>query len=204
MGWWGQWTGGHSSAWWPWLCFRMLWQAKAGSGYKSYLIKDINGNVFTTEARCLNGWTGNFQQLLNWPPAQVDEDLLNTSSMKTNNNSNSLTSPVTADEVRAAPRSVKNGHALGVCPSLLNSQKLVKKALFSGWFTSSAKFGIHKELLDYSRWGVILPFWKCKGDKLICSNDRGITLFSVLGKLFTCNLLSMGLPAIHSKCQPQT
>ena len=75
-------------------------------------LPDINGDVLMTKAECPNHWAEHFQWLLNWPPPQVDEDLLNTNSLETNNSSNNLTSPVTAAEVL---RSLKNGHTLEVC-----------------------------------------------------------------------------------------
>lgn len=50
---------------------------------------------------------------------------------------------------------------------------------------------------DWTR-GVILPFCKRKGDRLVCGNHRGITLLSIPGKLFTRILLTRALPAIRS------
>ena len=55
---------------------------------------------------------------------------------------------------------------------------------------------------DWTR-GIILPFWKNKGERLQCGNYRGITLLSIPGKLFTRVLLARALPAIRSKRRPQ-
>ncbi|KAI8518875.1 hypothetical protein Bbelb_021320 [Branchiostoma belcheri] len=62
---------------------------------------------------------------------------------------------------------------------------------------------ILEKLPDDWRRGIILPFWKRKGDQLVCSNHRGITLLSIPGKLFTRILLSRTLPAIRSRRRPQ-
>ena len=43
---------------------------------------------------------------------------------------------------------------------------------------------IKKTIPDDWRRGIILPFWKNKGNKEVCSNNRGITLLSIPGKLF--------------------
>ena len=182
---------------------RMSWQAKTGPGYKSYLIKDINGNVLSTEAKCLCHWAGYFQQLLNQSPPQADEDLLIISSVETSNSSNSLTSPVTAAEVRTALRSLKIGHPLGVCSITTKLIKTDRESLIQWLVHIINQVWIHEELSDDWRWGVILPFWKCKGDKLICSNHRDITFLSMPEKLFMCILLSRDVHAIHSRHQPQ-
>jgi len=55
---------------------------------------------------------------------------------------------------------------------------------------------------DWTR-GIILPFWKRKGDKLVCSNHRGITLLFIPSKVFTRVLLGRSLPAIRSCRRPQ-
>ena len=82
----------------------MFQDALTSLDYKSYLIKDINIIVLMTEAECLNCWAKHFQQLLNQPPPQADEDLLNTDSTETNNSSVSFTSLFTA-----TISSLKNG-----------------------------------------------------------------------------------------------
>lgn len=48
------------------------------------------------------------------------------------------------------------------------------------------------------------PFWKQKGDKLVCSNHRAITLLSlsILGKLYTRILISRAFPAFPSDANP--
>ncbi|GAB1609994.1 hypothetical protein Ahia01_001285300 [Argonauta hians] len=42
--------------------------------------------------------------------------------------------------------------------------------------------------------GVILPFWKHKGDRQVCSYFRGITLLSIPGKIFSRILLMRAIP----------
>ena len=47
------------------------------------------------------------------------------------------------------------------------------------------------------RKGIILPFWKRKGDALTCSNHRGITLLSIPGKTFARVVINRAIPAMH-------
>ena len=50
---------------------------------------------------------------------------------------------------------------------------------------------------DWRR-GIILPFWKNKGNKDVCSNHRGITLLSIPGKLFAMIILERIRPTFHN------
>uniref|UniRef100_A0A8C5EH51 Uncharacterized protein n=1 Tax=Gouania willdenowi TaxID=441366 RepID=A0A8C5EH51_GOUWI len=87
---------------------------------------------------------------------------------------------ITPKEVKAALRK-------------LNNKKLLK---FGGdcmfeWLTNIFNHvgGTERLPCEWTR-GVILPFWKRKGDRLFCGNHRGITLLSIPGKLFTRILLT--------------
>ena len=57
---------------------------------------------------------------------------------------------------------------------------------------------IKKSIPDDWRRGIILPFWKNKGNKEVCSNHRGITLHSISGKLFAMILLERIRPTFHN------
>ena len=53
---------------------------------------------------------------------------------------------------------------------------------------------IKKTIPDDWRRGIILPFWKNKGNKEECSNHRDKTLLSIPGKLFAIILLERITP----------
>ena len=57
---------------------------------------------------------------------------------------------------------------------------------------------IKKTIPDDWRRGIILPFWKNKGNKEVCSNHRCITLLSIPGKLFAMILLERIRPTFHN------
>ena len=65
------------------------------------------------------------------------------------------------------------------------------------------KVWVEEQLPEDMTRGIILPFWKHKGDRLICSNHRGITLLSIPGKLFTLILLARAIPAVRSRRCPE-
>ncbi|GAA6077119.1 gamma-aminobutyric acid receptor subunit alpha-2-like [Tachysurus ichikawai] len=153
--------------------FSLLRQAHNGPRIKTALVKDSDGNLIATEANCLERWKEHFSLLLQHGTFPADP----TISLAANAAAPSVvcsTSPVTSEEVRAALGKLNNRKAPGI-------------------------YAITAEMLR----GVILLFWKRKGDRLVCSNHRGITLLSIPSKLFTRILLTRALPAIRSSRRPQ-
>lgn len=55
---------------------------------------------------------------------------------------------------------------------------------------------------DWTR-GVNSVYWKHEGYRLICSNQRGITPISILGKPLMKILLLHAFSSIRSTCRPQ-
>ena len=54
---------------------------------------------------------------------------------------------------------------------------------------------------DWGR-GIILPFWKRKGDALTCSYHRDITLLSIPGKTFAWVVINRAIPVMNHHCRP--
>ena len=85
--------------------FWILWQAKTGPRSINYLIKNLNGDVLTTEAECLDCWEKNFQLLLNHPTPQGNDDLPNKPA--SNDYTDTCIQPVTKAELAAALKHLK-------------------------------------------------------------------------------------------------
>ncbi|CAH1233298.1 Hypp676 [Branchiostoma lanceolatum] len=176
-----------------------LRQAKAGPRQRSFLIKDSSGNIISTEADCIHRWKEHFSQLLNHPPVPEDPTLAEEANATDGSNPDCLTAPVTPDEVKAALKKLKNGKAPGICNLTAEMLKAGDNHMIQ-WLTQIINHvWILEKLPDDWRRGIILPFWKQKGDQLVCSNHRGITLLSIPGKLFTRILLTRAIPAIRSR-----
>ncbi|GAA6104692.1 SLAIN motif-containing protein 1-like [Tachysurus ichikawai] len=182
--------------------FSLLRQARNGPRIKTALVKDSDGNLIATEANCLERWKEHFSLLLQHGTSPANR----TISLAANAAAPSVvcsTSPVTPEEVRAALGKLNNRKAPGICAITAEMLKSGGKSIVE-WLT-----GIFNEVWETERlpsdWtrGVILPFWKRKGDRLVCGNHRGITLLSIPGKLFTRILLTHALPAIRSRRRPQ-
>ena len=77
----------------------------------------------------------------------------------------------TAAKGGAAMRSLKNSHAPGICSITVELCKTGGECL-TQWPTHIINHvWVDEEVLDDWRHGVILPFWKHKGAKLICSDQ---------------------------------
>ena len=179
-----------------------LRQVRADPNIRSSLVKDNNNNILTSEDDCLRRWKEHFEALLSHPP--VPEDLGPEVDENNNDpNPDCSTELVTVAEVRAALKKLKAYKAPGIC-------SITAEMLKSGgdniilWLTHIINHvWVQERLPDDWRRGIILPFWKRKGDRMICSNHRGITLLSIPGKIFTRILLTRALPAIRSCRRPQ-
>ena len=183
--------------------FRLLRRAKAGPRQRSFLVKDSSGEVLSTEEDCVNRWQEHFSQLLNHPPIPEDPILSQAANSPIAPNAECPTSPVSLAEVKAALKKLKNAKAPGICSITAEMLKAGGDNM-SRWLTQIINFvWVHERLPDDWRRGIILPFWKRKGDQLVCSNHRGITLLSIPGKLFTRILLTRAIPAIRSNRRPQ-
>jgi len=143
-----------------------------------------------------------FSNLLHHPAVSLGRDP-EASSHAAEPSLECSTDPVTVDEVKKAVQLLKNNRAPGI-------SKITSEMLKAGgnniirWLTHIINEDWHSENLpeDWTR-GIILLFWKRKGDKLVCTDHRGITLLSIAGRVFTHILLSSSLPAIRCYRRPQ-
>ena len=97
--------------------------------------------------------------------------------------------PPSLTEVRVAISKLKGGKAAGFCGIPAELLKFGGDAMARGLHTVLTAIWqsgtIPPDLLK----GVVIPFWKGKGDRWDCGNHRGITLLSVPGKVLALILL---------------
>ncbi len=182
--------------------FSLLRQARNGPRITTALVKDSNGNLIVTEANCLERWKEHFSLLLQHGTSPADPAISLAANAVALSTACSI-DPVTPEEVRAALKKLNNRKAPGICAITAEMLKSGGESIVE-WLTHIFNEVWETERLpsDWTR-GVILPFWKRKGDRLVCGNHRGITLLSIPGKLFTRILLTRALPAIRSSRRPQ-
>ena len=138
---------------------------------------------------CVCRWKDHFNDLLNKPCDATDAELQRDVEQATPD-ADSHTDLVTS--------SLKNRRAPGICSI---TAELLKKGGDSmiKWLAYIINIvWIKKTIPDDWRRGIILPFWKNKGNKEVCSNHRGITLLSIPGKLFAMILLERIRPTFHN------
>jgi hypothetical protein len=174
--------------------YRLLSPASRPTNHIS-TVKDKHGNCLTSKDDCLGRWKEHFETLLNKPPAPPNHE-----AQVAADDAEPLpcdTAPVTPDEVRKALGRLKTGRAAGIC-NITVEMLLAGGETMVKWLTVIINcVWVEEKLPDDWRRGIILPFWKHKGDRLECSNHRGITLLSIPGKLFACILLNRSLPAVR-------
>ena len=126
-------------------------------------------------------WQEHFSELLNQPLTPPTEELIDRAN-HTNDCPLCTTDDITPEEVRKALGQLKNARASGICTITAELLKNGGEAVVT-WLTKIFNHIWSTEQIpeDWHK-GIILPFWKRKGDALTCSNHRGITLLSIPGK----------------------
>ena len=132
----------------------------------------MTSGVLPTEAKCLDHWAEHFQQLLNFPPSEGNDDLPNKPS--SNDYPDTFIQPVTKAEVAAALEYLENDHNPGICSIMAELLKTGRASLTHWPAHIINEVWIRKELPDDLRYRVILPFWKHKDDKLLCSITKAL------------------------------
>ena len=156
-----------------------------------------DGTRLTNTKDCLCSWKYHFNDLLNKPCDAADAELQRDADQATPN-ADSHTDPVTSREVELCLKRLKNRRAPGICSI---TAALLKKGGDSmiKWLAYIINIvWIKKIIPDDWRRGIILPFWKNKGNEEVCSNHRDITLLSIPGKLFAMILLECIRPTFHN------
>ena len=147
-------------------------------------IKARNGMSLTTEREQLERWKEHFSEILNQNEPDTSCDLGNEHARDMLNVN---LSDISLEEVRSALRKLKNNKAAGaddIQPELLrHGGKTLEMELLHLF----KNFGNKKESQRDWDQGVIVTIPK-KGDLSDCNSWRGITLLSILGKVF-CTIL---------------
>lgn len=162
---------------------------KSGENHQPLLCKDSNGDVLADEVRCLARWTEYFQHLLNREAAspQYRQTRLRTSQQQPQ----PFVAEPSLEEVEHVVNKIKNNKSPGSDNLSGELFKYGGAALLSQLHELILMIWRGEEMPSEWKLGIICPVYK-KGDKLDCSNYRGITLLNAAYKVFT-NILHQRL-----------
>ncbi|XP_072028338.1 uncharacterized protein [Amphiura filiformis] len=153
--------------------------------WRASQIRDVNGNIIKDEAARLQRWSEYFKGLLN---ADEPEETIDFSVFTQAEELNINMDPPVREEVDKALGLLKRNKAPGVdniTPEILKDGGDVIRE----WLLRICQH-VWKNEVTPAEWGkgIILPLPK-KGDLSYCSNNRGITLIDIAGKVFSTILL---------------
>ena len=154
-------------------------------------IKDKDGNVLTEEEKIKDRWKENYADLYNMPGPSDTSIIQTIPSTQTED-----TEPdILKEEVATALKHLKEGKAAGFDGISAEEMKA------TGEIGIDVIHKLCRQIWESEQipndWGkaVIVPIFK-KKDKLDCANYRGISLLSLVGKVF-CSI-------IHSRMKKKT
>ena len=166
---------------------KMFWKevrrVKMGEEKKSEKMKDANGNMLMTEEEVNGRWANYFESLLN-----VTDD--REARVTAVGNGRRMPGGVKCDdeieyeEVYEAVRKMKGGKSAGIDEIVAEYLKKGGVAMIE-WLVRMFN-GCFREGRIPREWksACIVPIYKGKGDRCECSNYRGISLLSVVGKVY--------------------
>lgn len=150
-------------------------------------IKDENGKIITHEDKIMERWKQYFQKLLssddNYYERQTSRLAEETKKNIRETRKKENTHEITMDELEFAIRKMKIGKAPG------HDNITSEMIKYAGEYGKEKLRLVLNKALESEKvpqdWqtGIIIPIYK-KGDSRECANYRGITLLSVVGKLY--------------------
>ena len=135
------------------------------------MIKDVDGNVMTSEEKILQRWKEYFEDLMNIENAR-DRRLEEVDEL------NQEVQRISGEEVKKVMKRMKGGKAVGPDQIPVEAWRSLGE-MAVGWLTE-----LFNRILDGERmpeeWrkSVLVPIFKNKGDVQSCNNYRGIKLMS--------------------------
>ena len=166
---------------------KMFWKEvkriRKGESKKEECVKDINGEVLSERKQVLGRWGEYFEGLLNVTEERRAE-IAAVGGGRMPRRGRSMNEAIGKIEVRAAIKRLKAGKAAGmdgIAGECIRSggEALVEwlVRLLNGCFESGCVPGDWKS-------ACIVPLYKGKGDTRECGSYRGISLLSVVGKVY--------------------
>ena len=160
--------------------YRKVNEIKKGYSQQPLLCKDKSGLVLAEEERCIRRWAEYFKELLNPNNPPVLDDEANDLPFHT---AQPFIAEPTLQEVEDEILKLKNFKAPGIDNLPGELFKCGGNALCMEMHELIMRVWNGEEIPDEWKTGILCPIYK-KGDKLECSNYRGIALLNIAYKIF--------------------
>ena len=167
---------------------KMFWkevkELRGEGGKREETVRDLNGQMLTEREAVNRRWAEHFRELLNHEDnreARITAVAFEQGAPRMGRMNNA---PVTKGEVEEALRVMRTGKAAGLDGIPAECLKKGGGAVVE-WLVRlfNICFEAGEVPADW-RMAAIVPIYKGKGDKHVCSNYRGISLLSMVGKLY--------------------
>lgn len=152
---------------------------------KSAPLKELDGSVITDGNRQLNRWVEHYTELYAHPVNIDPEAVVAIHELETWHELDQLP---TASELHKAVTLLKNGKSPG--EDGISAELLKIRCLLPILHNFLGKCWEHERFPDDMRDANIITLYKGKGDRGDCNNYRGISLLSIVGKLFARVILA--------------
>lgn len=174
--------------------YRKVNEVKHGYNQQPLLCKDKSGLVMADEERCIERWAQYFKELLNPnnPTDRNEEDI----QLPFQTVQPYIAEP-TLQEVEFEILKLKNFKAPGIDNLPGELLKHGGNALCMEMHELTVRIWNGEEIPDEWKTSILCPIYK-KGDKLECSNYRGIALLNTAYKIFANILYKRLLPYMES------
>lgn len=149
--------------------------------------RDKQGNILCNISEVLQRWVEHFDELLN-----VEHDDDSHEEMPIHTAQPLIVSP-TYEETMSAINKLKNNKAPGTDNLTAEMFKCGGPSLWKLLHSLIVNIWTQEDLPESWKTGILCPLYK-KGDKLLCSNYRGIVLLNVAYKVFANILYNRLLP----------
>ncbi|CAF3323508.1 unnamed protein product [Rotaria sp. Silwood2] len=175
----------------PATAFSIIRRLRGGSkGVENIPIRDRNGKLLVNSEDRLERWCEFFEELLNVPQA-VNPDLINEIPILplSKEEENRQNAEPSVEEIRKALCQMKSRKAPGHDEITVDILKAGGLPVLKWLYEIFVDVWKNEEMMDNWNLAILIRLFK-KGDKQLCDNYRGISLLSVISKLFSRIILN--------------
>ena len=166
------------------MFLKKVQRVRKGEQAREEMVKDVNAQILRDGVEVRRRWAEYFEQVLNIADVREASITYVVGNWRMPVLGVTNERAISFEEVGEAVNEMKSGKAPGLDGFPVECFKKGGMAVLE-WLVRllNSSFDMGVVAMDW-RGAYIVPLYKVKSDKCECSNSRGISLFSVVGKLF--------------------